>query len=458
MRKRKLSAKSLQMIHIFLILSICLNMYFILSPGGKTGDKQEVSWQLLKEIREPGTYGPSDIEVVEGPLRISAPGVILQNTRITGDLVLTAAIGDGCADLVRVFVEDTALVQGGGENTVVFEDAVINELVIDKEEGKVRVVLKGNTVVEKLTILGEASLSAEGLSSEGRIGELSIETAAETELEGVFDTVSVAEKAARVTILAGQVKNLRTGKDAGEALITLKEGVIIESLEAGAPLELAGDGTVKEISVSSPGLCKLSGNLEKVSAGGRGIFLEFGPGNTGTLLVEASEGTVMIHLAGEALIQNMELNGAAGVTGSGTIERVRINAPGTTIEQSPGSVELAEGIKAEVAGKVLTGKREKEEPAPARPPSKPSPPTPPPSPPTPPPTPADPVAEFKVGKDLPTFDGKVTVGVKLSYTDPQNYTVWVGATQLTYYPSTGFFGGNVPESDAVRSKVRVTKN
>ena len=73
---------------------------------------------------------------MEGPLRISAPGVILQNTRITGDLVLTAAIGDGCADLVRVFVEDTVLVQGGGENTVVFEDAVINELVIDKKKAR----------------------------------------------------------------------------------------------------------------------------------------------------------------------------------------------------------------------------------------------------------------------------------------------------------------------------------
>jgi hypothetical protein len=163
----------------------------------------------------------------------------------------------------------------------------------------------------------------------------------------------------------------------------------------------------------------------------------------------------MIHLAGEALIQNMELNGAAGVTGSGTIERVRINAPGTTIEQSPGSVELAEGIKAEVAGKVLTGKREKDEPAPARPPSTPSPPTPPPSQPTPPPTPVKPVEEFIVRDGLAI--GYKTVIVKLSYSDPQNYNVSIGDISLIYLSSQKYFYNDVPEGIAYESNVKVTK-
>lgn len=374
MKKRKKHSFNFPpLLPFILILSICLNLYFLLSPALQFGARQDLSLQELQEIREPGIYGPSDTEIVEGSLYISVPEVKLQNTRINGDLFLTAGIGDGSVELVRVTVKDTAMVEGGGEDTVVFEDAVINHLVINREEGKVRVVLKGDTVVEKVTIKGEASLSTAGLSEEGLVRELDIETAADTELEGFYSLVNVAIKEARVTLVKGQVEKLCTGQEADEASITLKEGAVIDLLAAGAPLALAGEGLVKEVIVETPGLFKLSGNVEKVLAGGRGIFLEFGTGNTGTLLVKASEGTVMVHLAAEAVIKNIELDGAAGITGSGSIERVKINKPGTTIEQKPGTVELAEGIKAEVAGKELTGEQEKPEPSES--PSKPSTPT-----------------------------------------------------------------------------------
>ena len=518
MRRSNPSGKIPQLLHIFLVLSLCLNLFFLLSPGGTAGETQYLSLQELGEIREPGTYGPLGMELVEGSLTISAAGVKLQNTRITGDLILTAAVGDGSADIFRVTVEDTALVQGGGENTVVFEDAVINHLAINREEGKVRVVLKGNTVVEKLTIMGETCLLTGELSGEGLVKEISIETAAETELEGIFDHITVAEKEAKVTLLAGQVKKLDTIAKAAEALITLKEGAAIELLAAGAPLEITGEGLVKEASVAVPGLFKFSGNVEKISTGGRGIFLEFGPGSTDTLLVEASEGTVMIHLAQGAVVKYMELNGPAGVTGSGAIERVLISAPGTTIEQSPGSVELAEGIRAKVAGKEIAWEPEKEEePAPAVPST---------------PTvsigaisnrvmgpgetaaislavsPGDAaisvsssdtgiatvslsgrtlkitagtkqgtatitVKATRAGYNSRTRTFKVTmdpievfetgekmplvtvVSVKLKYKDAQNYKVYVGNKELTYDPDDRFFYGDVDTKDAVRSKVRV---
>lgn len=361
MKKRWQPLKYPLVIYIFLILSLCLNLYFLVSPGFKDGVLETAGWQQLKEIMEPGTYGPSDLEIVEGPLRISAPGVKLQNTRVKGDLILTAAIGDGCADLVKVCVEDRVLVQGGGEDTVVIEDGEIKHLVINRDGGKVRVVLKGSSIVEKITIQGESCLSTSELSDEGRVGELSVETAEEIELEGDFDAVFVAEPEARITFLGGEAGTLGTGEEAGGAVIALKEGAVIASLEAGAPLELTGEGTVGEITVGVAGLFKISGMVEKVSAAGRGIFLEFGPGSVGTLLVEPSEGTVMVHLAQGAAVKYMELNGAAGVTGGGGIELARINAPGVNFEQSPGHVELAKGIKAVVEGKEVTADKPKEE-------------------------------------------------------------------------------------------------
>ncbi len=214
----------------------------------------------------------------------------------------------------------------------------------------------------------------------------------------------------------------------------------------------------------------------------------------------------------------MELNGPAGVTGSGAIERVLISAPGTTIEQSPGSVELAEGIRAKVAGKEIAWEPEKEEePAPAVPST---------------PTvsigaisnrvmgpgetaaislavsPGDAaisvsssdtgiatvslsgrtlkitagtkqgtatitVKATRAGYNSRTRTFKVTmdpievfetgekmplvtvVSVKLKYKDAQNYKVYVGNKELTYDPDDRFFYGDVDTKDAVRSNVRV---
>ncbi len=381
MRKRKFVFNYSMLLQIFLILSLCLNTYFIIKFYNQNGEAQVLSWQQLREIWEPGTYGPSDMEVVKGPLRISAPGVTLQNTRVTEDLILTAAIGDGSVDLVNVIVENSALVQGGGEETVLFEDADINHLVINRVDGRVRVVLKGDTIVRKITILEGASLCTAGLSGKGRVGELSVETPAEVELEGDFATLCVKTSEAKVTILKGEVESLRTGKDAEGALIDLKDGVVIESLEVEAPLELSGEGTIKVITVLSPGLCKISGNVEKISAGEAGVILEFAAGNFDTVVVDPTEGTVMIQLAEAVAVKYMEFNGAAEVTGGGSIEQVRINVSGVVIEQKPGKVELAEGITAVVAGEDLddedsdketTGKgTAQQKPAPAAPESPP---------------------------------------------------------------------------------------
>lgn len=505
------------LVPFLLVISLCLNIYFLVSPTLLAGIEKKQCLQDLQEIREPGVYGPGDIEIVDGSLYISSPGVTLQNAMINGDLVLTSAVGDGGVALLRVSVRDSALVEGGGENTVIFEDAAINHLVINREVGKVRVVLKGDTVVEKVTIKGEATLSTAGLSEKGRVGELTIETAAETELEGYFALVNVDVKEARVTLAAGaQVEKLSTGPEAEEALIYLNEDVVIELLEAGAAMELAGEGLVKEVAVRSPGLFKFALNVGQVTAGGSGIFLQFDAGNIGTLLVKEAEGKVMVHLAGEAVIENIELDGAAGITGVGTIKKVKINCSGTTIEQKPETVVLAEGVKAEVAGKEIV----EEKPDPVLP------------------TPGvtisaisnrvigpgqsttialsvspgdvavtasssnagiaavsvsgktltvkggsaagtakitvraskagynsstrtftvtvDLVKEFKIGENSLTPGNKV-VTVTLRCSDPGNYTVTVAGTPLKYYPDKKAFGGEVSESAAKKSNVRVAR-
>ena len=166
-------------------------------------------------------------------------------------------------------------------------------------------------------------------------------------------------------------------------------------------------------------------------------------------------------------------NGAAGVTGGGGIELARINAPGVNFEQSPGHVELAKGIKAVVEGKEVTADKPKEEtagkeptkdkpkkevPAPSKPPTKPDPTNPDP-PPDPKPEPAMPtVVSFMVFKSQQPIGEWKMVVVKLSCSDPQNYSVSVGSTPLKRRPSSPeYFSGDVPEKDAYEGNVKISK-
>ena len=450
-RRRKRSSKIPQLTPLLLLLlfSLCLNIYFLVTPDLFAAVGEKLSLQEMQELKEPGIYGPEGIEVVEGSLYICAPGITLQNALIKGDLFLTEAIGEGSAALRGVSVKGTARIEGGGEETVIIEDATINHLVIERKEGLVCVLLRGDTVIEKVTLKGEAALSTAGLSKRGAVGEICLEAGAQAELEGSYDLVSIVAKGVRIALDKGRVKKLAVGPEAEEAVISPGKDALIALLEAGAPLTLTGEGRVKKVIVEAPGLFKFFANIDELSACGRGIFLEFDAGDIAKLLVKESPGKVMVRLAGGASIKNIVLDGAAGITGGGTIGSVKINKTGSSIEQKPGSVELALGITAEVAGETLKKVEKKPEPPPVPAPATSSPGSTPKA-------PAGPTFSFTLQNGL--TPGNKTVIIKLDKPDPQNYTVTVGKTTLKYRSDQKVFQGEVPESNAKQSNVRVTRN
>ncbi|EEG76975.1 Ig-like domain-containing protein [Dethiobacter alkaliphilus] len=355
-----------------IIVNIVLGVFAIYNL---TGNSFEI--ETLSHVKEAGIYGPSGLQVIEGDFTIESADVKLQNTVVTGNLYLTEGIGDGAVELNNVVVQGSTLVKGGGQNSIKLENVTLNELEVNREDGKVRVSLIGNTQVEKVILGGESILDVTELSEEGFLTEVYIQTASDVALAGDFKNIVVAQNSAQVQFLTGKADKLSTTPQARDAAIDLGDKVEIGLLEPGAPLKLTGEGLVKEMKVSAPGLVKVAVSIESLIASGRGIFIELVGGSIESFLVEESEGTVMIHLAEGTEVGSLELNGAAGITGKGEIKDARINAAGTTIEQTPGKVALAKDIKAEVGGKELPEKVEEKPPAPRQPstPSTPSTPT-----------------------------------------------------------------------------------
>ncbi|MFC5470547.1 S-layer homology domain-containing protein [Cohnella suwonensis] len=137
-----------------------------------------------------GTYGPATgTQTVSGDVAVNVPGVTLQNMVINGNLLLAAGIGSGDAFLKNVTVNGTTTVQGGGEHSIHFENSVIVNIIVDKKDGKVRIVVEGSTTIEQATINSETQLE---LGKDTKISTLIANTILKTLGQGFIDKAIIS--------------------------------------------------------------------------------------------------------------------------------------------------------------------------------------------------------------------------------------------------------------------------
>lgn len=77
-----------------------------------------------------GTYGPEASPVtIDGDVIISAAGVNLQNTIITGNLLIAASVGEGSVSLTNLTVQGQTQIDGGGLNAIKNTNTSFGKLV-----------------------------------------------------------------------------------------------------------------------------------------------------------------------------------------------------------------------------------------------------------------------------------------------------------------------------------------
>ncbi|WP_379144874.1 CBM35 domain-containing protein [Paenibacillus sp. sgz500992] len=89
---------------------------------------------------------------------ISADGVTLKDSDISGNLYLSAGIGNGDATLEKSQIKGITYVAGGGENSIHMNQTTVGDLVVQRPDGKVRIVFSkksnaGNIIVNSPAIL-----------------------------------------------------------------------------------------------------------------------------------------------------------------------------------------------------------------------------------------------------------------------------------------------------------------
>ncbi len=185
-----------------------------------------------------GTFGPaSGSQTIDGDVRIAADGVILENLQITGDLLISEAVGDGTVTLNHVTVDGDTVVRGGGANSIHINGGSYSRIVMEKTaSGAVRIVAKDVSGLDVVI-------------SEDATGETII-------LEGVFDSVEVNAPNMIVTTQgnATTIGRMTVGAAGVGSTVTLNTGTTVADLILDGKAAIKGSGNVVKAEVRADGV------------------------------------------------------------------------------------------------------------------------------------------------------------------------------------------------------------
>ncbi len=177
---------------------------------------------------------------VSGIAIINAPGVVLKDMTINGDLVVAEGVGTGDVTLQNVVVTGNTIVRGGGANSIhIVGGSQISNLIIEKtDSGQIRIVTEDGSAVEAVYV------------DDGNDDII---------LTGTFESVSItaAVSVKVVDAVIGTVKvtgeNTRIDIDAASTVTTLS---------ADAPITVDNKGTITKAEVSVENVT-ITGNKPK---------------------------------------------------------------------------------------------------------------------------------------------------------------------------------------------------
>jgi hypothetical protein len=215
-----------------------------------------------------GTYGPvTGTETINGDVAINVAGVTLQNLVINGNLLFAAGIGSGDATLNNVTVTGQTKVEGGGENSIHFNNSIILTIVVDKKNGTVRIVAEGSTTVGEVTVNSPTTIQETGTTGTGfskvTLSE-NLPADSKVTLKGSFDSLVIKGDKIQVDIPEGSVKEVKATSTGTGMTLNLGADAKIVSLILDAVVKMLGTGTIETATLSA--VAKAETTFEKQPA------------------------------------------------------------------------------------------------------------------------------------------------------------------------------------------------
>lgn len=236
-----LNAKSLSApARDFLLKKVKTGTYLIALGGDQAissalvDDYNKMLDGVLKSVfYQEGTYGPATgTSTVTGNVAVEAPGIIVQNTIIEGDLLLGEGIGRGRVELNNVTVKGKTVIRGGGTEGILAGNFTSKTALIDvPTEREVGFYLAGKSRIDSLTMETEATLDDTSATGDG-FKDVTVIAGPAYCLYGTYNILNVA---------------------AGGVEIELNEATV-KTLNANSSQNISGTGTISTANINSGGV------------------------------------------------------------------------------------------------------------------------------------------------------------------------------------------------------------
>lgn len=211
-------------------------------------------WGKAETFDQAGVYGSeASSQTIRGNVTITADGVTLVNTVITGDLLLAESIGEGDVTLKNVTVKGTVTVLGGGENSIHIENSVFVKIIVDKASGKVRIVASGTTTVQSVVVESPIKLDTT-LVEDGGINLVELPKGlpanSSVDLIGQYENIRILATNLQINVPSGSIEHVEVGEGSDNNKINLGQNAKIIDLILNAIATFTGQGKIEKATVN----------------------------------------------------------------------------------------------------------------------------------------------------------------------------------------------------------------
>ena len=196
-----------------------------------------------------GVYSPDAAEKGSFKnLAVNSDGMLLQDMTITGNLYLLQGIGEGEATLKNVEVWGRVYVLGGGMSSIILENSRVEDMVVNKGNGKVRVYAKEGTEISAVQLDSGAKLENEGHPA--AFGQVKVNAGmpmgSEIKLAGHFNSINVQAGVVSVSVEKGTVKEIDVSEEAAGLKLDVSKDALVENLSSDVSVDVKGEGEVRQ--------------------------------------------------------------------------------------------------------------------------------------------------------------------------------------------------------------------
>lgn len=215
-----------------------------------------------------------------------------------------------------------------GDVTISTADVTLRNVIIEGDLLLAQSISNGNVTLKDVTVKGKTIINGGGPNS-----IIMYNFNGETVIIDVPDGSSV--------------RLLAQGSTSINNVSVEGNGILEES-------QLTGAGFIN-VEIPAGAQVTLSGDFEEVSveAGGANINVNSGSINTMTIAGTAAGSTV--NLGTGASVGTLDINAQSSITGQGQITNANINSANVTIQQTPATTTIADGLTANVGGHQQSG-------------------------------------------------------------------------------------------------------